>query len=85
MTPKTTIPRTTHQKALNAAAALNRAAMKLNNAGTLQSILSAQEDCLVAREVLKSLLADLGPLVTTAERDVRAYLEEKEVLRRVGA
>lgn len=85
MTPKTTIPRTTHQKALNAAAALNRAAMKLNNAGTLQSILSAQEDCLVAREVLKSLMADLGPLVTTAERDVRAYLEEKEVLRRVGA
>lgn len=84
MTPKTTIPRTTHQKALNAAAALNRAAMKLNNAGTLQSILSAQEDCLVAREVLKSLMADLGPLVTTAERDVRSYLEEKEVLRRVG-
>ena len=85
MTPKTTIPRTTHQKALNAAAALNRAAMKLNNAGTLQSIRSAQEDCLVAREVLKSLMADLGPLVTMAERDVRAHLEEKEVLRRVGA
>lgn len=85
MTPKTTIPRTTHQKALNAAAALNRAAMKLNNAGTLQSILSAQEDVQRAVVLAVDLRGDMSRLVAQAEKETREHLEREQVLQKAKA
>lgn len=85
MTPKTTIPRTTHQKALNASAALSAVAMKLNGSATLQSLKSARDDADRALEVARALRAEISRLVVQAERETTAHLEEMGVLRRVGA
>ena len=85
MTPKTAIPRTTHQKALNAAAALSSAAMKLNGSATLDSLRRAEEDVLRGINAAKELKGEISRLVIQAERETRAHLEDMNVLRRVGA
>lgn len=84
MTPKTTIPRTTHQKVLNAAAALNRAAMKLNGSATLQSLRTTLEDIDGALSEAKKTRSEVIALIVVAERETRAHLEDMNVLRRAG-